>query len=76
MDNVENTGSKNNTPEIEETAPLSCNKSVLMQTAAIDVKTSKGGQSEHLRLLLEYGSHQTYVSQCLAERLHLEVIGE
>ncbi|XP_053388626.1 uncharacterized protein LOC128551737 [Mercenaria mercenaria] len=76
VENVENTESENKTLENEETGLLSYNENVLMQTAFTEIKNARNGQSEHVRLMLDCGSHRTYVSQSLADRLNLEVNGE
>lgn len=56
----------------EEVGLLSCAESVLMQTASTEVTGKKSDKSKMVRLLLDSGSHRTYISKDLAKRLDLE----
>jgi len=56
----------------DESGLLSFDETVLMQTATADVKGSKSDKSDKVRLLLDSGSHRTYITKKLADRLGLE----
>lgn len=56
----------------EEVDLLSCNETVLMQTAKTNVKEPNGTSSEEVRLLQDSGSHRTYITEDLANRLGLK----
>lgn len=56
----------------EEVGLLSCNETVLMQTAKTNVKEPNGTSSEEVRLLQDSGSHRTYITEDLANRLDLK----
>ena len=56
----------------EESGLLSYDESVLMQTATTEVKSLEKDKSEQVRLLLDSGSHRTYVTVDLAKRLGLK----
>ncbi len=47
-----------------------------MQTALTEIKGNDSDKSEEVRLILDSGSHRTYITQRLAERLHLKVESE
>ncbi len=67
----------NNTKSVtEEVGLLSYNETVLMQTALTEIKGNDSDKSEEVRLILDSGSHRTYITQRLAERLHLKVESE
>ena len=51
---------------------MSCNETVLMQTALTVVKGKESKQCEKVQLILDSGSHRTYITKSLAERLGLE----
>ena len=45
---------------------------MLLQTALTEVKGKESKQCEKVRLILDSGSHKTYITKSLAERLGLE----
>ncbi len=47
-----------------------------MQTATTEISGKENDKSEKVRLLLDSGSHRTYISKSLAERLELKDEGE
>ena len=49
----------------EEPGLLSCHETVLMQTALTEVKGKENTKSECVRLILDSGSHRTYVIYCV-----------
>ena len=60
----------------EESGLMSTNETVLMQTALVDVANPKTAEETTVRLFLDSGSHRSYVTQALAEKLDLKEEGE
>jgi hypothetical protein len=56
----------------EEAGLLSLNETVLMQTVLTDVRGAKSLKSEKVRLILDSGSHRSYIAKSLADRLKLK----
>ncbi|XP_060597241.1 uncharacterized protein LOC132751136 [Ruditapes philippinarum] len=64
------------TENSEENVLVSSNEMVLMQTAITDIKNPDTSATQSVRLLLDSGSHRTYITENLARKLHLKVTGE
>ncbi|XP_053395705.1 uncharacterized protein LOC128555912 [Mercenaria mercenaria] len=60
----------------EENVLVSSDEMVLMQTALTDIKNPETSETQSVRLLLDSGSHRTYITEKLANRLHLKETGE
>lgn len=55
----------------DEVSLLSCDETVFVQTALAEI-SGNDGKKERVRLLLDSGSHRTYISSKLAQRLGLK----
>ena len=55
---------------------MSMNEMVMMQTALTDVINTETNESHQVRLLMDSGSHSSYVSEPLAEQLQLQEHGK
>lgn len=51
---------------------LSCNEGVMMQTSTTQVKVPCGAKVEKVRIILDSGSHRTYITEEIARRLCLK----
>ena len=60
----------------EENGLLSMNEMVLMQAALTEVKNPETLETAPVRLLLDSGSHRSYISERLARELNLKSDGE
>ncbi|XP_053389677.1 uncharacterized protein LOC128552659 [Mercenaria mercenaria] len=60
----------------EENVLVSSDEMVLMQTALTDIKSPETSETQSVRLILDSGSHRTYITEKLANRLHLKETGE
>ena len=56
----------------EECVRVSSSESVLMQMAKAEIKNVYTAKSEQVKILLELGSHRTYITEELAEKLLLK----
>ena len=61
-----------NTKEQPEATTLAAGDTVLMQTALVNVKNPNGSKTEHIRVCLDSGSHRSYITEKLAEKLQLK----
>ena len=55
-----------------EDACLASGENVLLQTATTDIKNPQSNQTVTARVLLDPGSHRTYITQKLANKLELK----
>ena len=62
-----------NTKEQPEATTLAAGERVLMQTAQVNVKNPNGSKTEHIRVFLDSGSHRSYITEKLAEKLQLNL---
>jgi len=60
----------------EEKGLMSMNEMVMMQTALTDVINTETNESHPVRLPMDSGSHRSYVSEALAEKLQLQEHGK
>lgn len=60
------------TEELRENALLSSSETVLMQTARSEIKHPTHNHGQNVRILLDSGSKRTYITERLANYLHLE----
>ena len=54
-------------------ANITCGNQVLMQTATTAVGRNPENQSTSVRIILDFGSQRTYITEKLAENLKLEL---
>ena len=56
----------------QENVLVSSEEMVLMQTAKTEIKGQRNSKGEIVRILLDSGSQRTYVTESLADKLHLK----
>lgn len=64
------------TNSVEENVLISSDEMVLMQTAVTDIVNPETSKAERVRLILDSGSHRTYITQKLADKLNVRYTGK
>ena len=57
----------------DENVLMSSGETVLMQTAKTDIRNPVTGMTQTVRMLLDTGSHRTYITESLAKTLNLKM---
>ena len=56
-----------------ENVLISSGETVLMQTAKTDIRNPMTSMTQTVRMLLDTGSHRTYITESLAKTLNLKM---